>query len=54
MSNIILTIIIVNWNSENMLKDCLYSIIKHNNMEFIKIIVVDNNSSDNSIEMVNK
>lgn len=47
-----LSIIIVSWNVEKLLKNCLqsiYSTIKDLNFE---IFVVDNNSSDNSVSMV--
>lgn len=47
-----LSIIIVNWNSQEMLRICLDSILKVNHKLEIQIIVVDNASSDNSAEMV--
>ena len=49
---IILTIIIVNWNNKNLLRDCLrsiYNIQSHYNYE---IIVIDNNSEDGSAELI--
>ncbi len=47
-----LTIIIVNWNTADMLKNCLLSIEKNvKNIEY-NIIVVDNASTDGSIDMV--
>lgn len=52
MNDNAITIVIVNWNSKDMLKNCINSIIKHNNMELIRIVVVDNDSSDNTAEMV--
>ena len=49
-SNKLLSIIIVNWNSGNLLKNCINSInissIDKNNIE---VFIVDNNSSDGSI-----
>ncbi len=49
-----LTVIILNFNTKELLNDCLKSIVdkkwKHN----IKVLVVDNNSSDESINMVRK
>lgn len=47
-----LTIIIVNWNTSDMLKECLYSIRKTIEPTSVKTIVVDNSSSDGSREMV--
>jgi hypothetical protein len=52
MNDINVTIVIVNWNSKDMLRDCLSSIIKHNNVDSIRIVVIDNDSSDSSAEMV--
>ena len=45
-------IVIVNWNSGNQLKGCLQSIEKAKKGNFVlkKIIIVDNASTDNSIE----
>jgi GT2 family glycosyltransferase len=47
------SIIIVNWNGLNVLKDCLVSLekLKYKNQE---LIVVDNGSSDGSIEFLEK
>ena len=53
MSDFILTIVIVNWNSKDMLRDCINSILKYNDMRLIRIVVVDNDSSDKSAEMIN-
>jgi GT2 family glycosyltransferase len=47
-----LSIIIVNWNAKEMLKDCLNSILKRNSNLEVQIIVVDNASSDGSKEVV--
>lgn len=49
-----LDIIIVNWNSGNQLYNCLESIQKTSKSGFVlnKVIVVDNHSSDNSIEEI--
>ena len=46
------SIIIVNWNSREMLKDCLNSLYKTLTDITFEIIVVDNDSADQSIEMV--
>ncbi|HMT02955.1 MAG TPA: glycosyltransferase family 2 protein [Burkholderiales bacterium] len=49
-----LSIIIVNWNSGTHLLNCINSILKCNKNEFKldKIIIVDNASTDNSIELI--
>lgn len=47
-----LTVIIVNWNTRDMLRDCLYSLKRNSDNQNVKIIVVDNSSKDESIEMV--
>ncbi len=48
MKNIILDIVIVNWNSGDLLRRCLISIKAANTASSVKLIVVDNASSDNS------
>ncbi len=49
------SVIVVNWNTKDLIKDCLDSMI---NDEWLmtngEVIVVDNNSSDNSVEFVRK
>lgn len=47
-----LSILIVNWNVKDLLKDCLQSLYDNKNGLNIEIIVIDNNSSDGSNEMV--
>ena len=47
-----LTIIIVNWNVRNLLSDCIRSLQELINGIEYEIIVVDNHSSDNSVEML--
>jgi len=49
-----LSIIIVNWNSKDVLKDCLNSIYKSRFNSEYEILVVDNGSSDNSAEVIEK
>ena len=45
-------IVIVNWNTGNYLKECVESLIK-NNLNYVgQIIIVDNNSSDQSISNI--
>lgn len=52
MANLELTIVIVSWNTEELLKKCLESIFKHQGDLKLEIIVVDNASSDNTVEIV--
>ena len=48
-----LNIIIVNWNSGFNLEKYINSIFKRENKSFSKVIIVDNNSYDNSLEFLN-
>lgn len=52
MSNLV-SIVIPHWNHRDVLADCLNSLIK-TQYEPIEIIVVDNNSTDDSVEFVRK
>lgn len=45
-----ISIVIVNWNSGNQLKDCVDSIYLHGGSSVKKIVIVDNDSSDGSID----
>jgi hypothetical protein len=47
-----LSICIVNWNVEALLKACLGSIFKETKGISFEVIVVDNHSSDNSVNMI--
>jgi len=49
-----LSVIIVNWNTREMLKECLNSIRENTNSKKVKTIVVDNASSDGSREITEK
>lgn len=46
------SIVIVNWNTQKLLLDCIASLINETKLCNIEIIVVDNASSDNSIKAV--
>jgi len=52
MNQVLFSIIIVNWNNSQLLRNCLNSIPRTNPDGKYEIIVVDNASSDNSVEMV--
>jgi hypothetical protein len=47
-----LSIIIVNWNTKDLLKNCLNSVSKTVHKLFFEVIVVDNASSDGSVAML--
>jgi GT2 family glycosyltransferase len=47
-----LSIIIINWNTKFLLEDCLASIFNSNSSIDHEVIVVDNFSTDGSIEMI--
>lgn len=44
-------IVIVNWNGENFLKDCLDS-VRTQTYESLKCVIVDNNSTDASVDLI--
>lgn len=48
------SIIIVNYNTKDLLIDCINSIYKQTEKVLFEIIVVDNSSTDNSQEMINR
>ncbi len=54
MKHIQLSIIIVNWNSIELLKPCIISIMENNPDFDFEVIVVDNASEDNSTEILKK
>jgi GT2 family glycosyltransferase len=49
-----LSIIIVNWNTQDILRDCLRSIYEQGGEIDLEVIVIDNASTDGSVEMVKK
>jgi len=50
--NIDLSVIIVTWNSEGEIIDCLNSIVENAGSLSYEIIIVDNNSTDNTREVI--
>ena len=54
MKRNLISIIIVNWNSSELLRNCLNSIKQSDSSVHYEIIVIDNDSSDNSVSMVKK
>jgi GT2 family glycosyltransferase len=49
-----LTICIVNWNTSDLLRDCLNSIFNNTWNASLEVIVVDNDSADSSVEMLKR
>ena len=48
-----LSIIIINWNSDSQLHDCIASLTKYHQNLISNVIVVDNASTDNSLDQIN-
>jgi len=48
-----LSIIVVNWNTRDLLRDCLNSVWAETKATSFEVLVIDNASSDGSAEMVN-
>lgn len=53
MNTKLITIIIVNWNGKKWLKRCLGS-LKRQTYKYLEVIVVDNDSTDDSVEYIKK
>jgi len=49
-----ISIIIVSWNTRDILRDCLHSILRHSKDLGIETFVVDNNSFDGTCMMIQK
>jgi GT2 family glycosyltransferase len=54
MSAFDVSIIVVNWNTHDLLRSCLESVYAQSTTIKCEVIVVDNGSSDGSVEMVRK
>ena len=52
MNQLDLSIIIVNWNTRDILRNCLQSIYRHAGEIDFEVIIADNASTDSSVEMV--
>lgn len=50
--NLLVAIVILNWNGKKFFETFLQSVVQYSQGEGIKIFVVDNNSSDDSVEFV--
>ncbi|MBM4128364.1 MAG: glycosyltransferase family 2 protein, partial [Nitrospira sp.] len=48
------TIIIVNWNAGSLLADCLLSIAQFGGNHVAKVVVIDNGSTDGSVEAIER
>lgn len=49
-----ISVIVVNYNSSPFIKDCIDSLLRYTNPHRDEIIVVDNNSTDNSRDIIEK
>lgn len=52
MDNLLLSVIIVNWNSIEFLRPCLASLFEKNKNIDFEVIIVDNASKDNSVQVL--
>jgi len=49
-----ISVIIVTWNSENEIIPCIESVISNSKNLSVELIIIDNNSSDNTFPVINK
>jgi GT2 family glycosyltransferase len=49
-----LSIILVSYNTQQVIEDCLNSLIKYVDLNEIEIIVIDNDSTDKTVDMIRK
>lgn len=54
MKSLTISVIIVTYNSENYIADCIQSILKYSHECLTEIILVDNNSEDNTLTILNE
>jgi len=54
MSAIKLSVCIVNWNTKDLLRNCLHSLFKNVGIKNFEVLVVDNNSQDSSVNMIQR
>ncbi len=54
MNPVKLSIIVVSYNTAELLQDCLQSVFQNQPKHDFEVIVIDNNSKDNSIAMIEK
>lgn len=47
-------VIILNWNGEKLLREYLPSVVRHTPVEIGKVVVADNHSDDNSVELLKR
>src|SRR5690554_6947307 len=46
------SVIILNWNGKRLLKQFLPSVVEHSQCDECRVVVADNNSSDDSVEFL--
>jgi GT2 family glycosyltransferase len=47
------SVLIVTWNSKDVIKTCIDSVIQNSSRLSVELIIIDNNSSDGTFELVN-
>jgi len=47
-------IVIANWNERKLLEECLVSIRNYTDYPNFKVVVVDNGSTDGSVDMIHR